>query len=156
MLTTRILIARHLDRRPEELSRGELQAAGDQLDEERGGAWVVEEVAAMRGTTDVPVVVDAIRNAAQFEALRDLAETFHVHLRADPEILATRYEQRISLDPQLEFATLAGLRANPTEAAVEELATVADLVIDSGENDQAAMREKVLSELDRGGLTDAT
>lgn len=156
VLTTRTLIAHHLGRQSEELSRGELQAAGDRLDEERGGAWVAEEVAAMRGVTEILVVVDAIRNAGQLEALRELARTFHVHLRADPEILAARYEERIRLDPQLEFPNVAELRANPTEAAVEELATEADLVLDTGKDDQAATREAVLLGLDRGRLSDGT
>lgn len=144
VVTTRILIARHLDRQPDELSRSELQAAGEALDEERGGAWVAEKVAEMRRGLAAPVVVDAIRNAAQLDALRGVAETFHVHLRADPEILAARYERRISSDPQLEFPNFSELRANPTEAAVGELASEADLVLDSGEGDEGETKEAVL------------
>lgn len=147
VLTTRILIADHLSRRPEELSRAELQAAGDRLDREQDGAWVAEKVAALRGQVHGPVVVDAIRNHAQLEALCGLADTFHVHLRADIEILAARYEERISLSPQLEFPSLADLRANPTEATVEELAVRANLVLDTGRSEPAATRDAVLLQL---------
>lgn len=131
ILTTRLLIARHLGRRPEELSRGELQEAGDELDRERGGSWVAEEIAhLLRGDAEL-VVVDAVRNVDQLAAVRDVTTTFHVHLSADEATLCARYEERSRSNPQLEFPNFKGLRANPTEARVEELAQVADLVIDT-------------------------
>jgi len=108
---------------------------------------VAEKVAAMRSQVHGPVVVDAIRNYAQLEALCGLAATFHVHLRADTKILTARYEERISLSPTLEFPNLADLRANPTEAAVEELAVQANLVLDTGRSVPAATRDAVLLHL---------
>jgi RNase adaptor protein for sRNA GlmZ degradation len=144
-LTTRLLIARHLDRRPEELSRSELQEAGDELDRERGGAWVAEEIAELLGEGAALVVVDAVRNADQLAAVRDVADTLHVHLSADEATLAARYAERTRSNPQLEFPNFEGLRANPTEAQVEELASAADLVIDTGRLSAVQARNALLA-----------
>lgn len=131
ILTTRLLIADHLGRAPDELTRGELQRAGEELDEERGGTWVAERIADLsRGRASL-MVVDAVRNAEQLAALRAKAETLHVHLSADPDVLAARYEERRLANPQLEFTGFEDLRANPTEAQIEGLADLADLGIDT-------------------------
>lgn len=132
VLTTRLLIADHLGRGPDELTRGELQAAGEALDLERGGAWVAEGVAGLAAGADELIVVDAVRNLDQLATLREERFTSHVHLTADPEVLADRYAIRSRNNPQLEFPDLQGLRASPTEARVEELAHVADLELDTG------------------------
>lgn len=131
ILTTRLLIADHLNRAPDELTRGELQQAGERLDEERGGAWVAEEVANLAQGSASLVVVDAVRNAQQLAAMRAEATTFHVHLAANPVVLAARYAARSLASPQLEFPGFEELRANPTEAQVEGLADLADLAIDT-------------------------
>ena len=131
VLTTRLLIARLLDRRPDELTRGELQTAGDELDRERGGAWVAEEIGELLVERPGLVVIDAVRNADQLAAVRDVAATFHVHLSADEATLAARYAERSRSNPQLEFPNFESLRANPTEAQVEELVELADLTIDT-------------------------
>lgn len=135
ILTTRLLIADHLKRAPDELTRGELQRAGEELDRQRGGAWVAEQIAGFaRGDAPV-VVIDAARNAQQLAALRIEARTLHVHLTADSEVLARRYTERSLATPQLEFPEFEELRINPTEAQVETLADLADLAIDTSHTD---------------------
>jgi adenylosuccinate synthase len=151
ILTTRLLIADHLGRAPDELTRGELQRAGEELDEERGGAWVAECVADLsRGNASL-MVVDAVRNAEQLAALRAKAGTLHVHLSADPDVLAARYAERRLANPQLEFTGFEDLRANPTEAQVEGLADLADLAIDTARADAEATLRKVTNVLGQRG-----
>jgi adenylosuccinate synthase len=147
VLTTRLLIARFLDRRPEELSRAQLQEAGDRLDLERGGGWVADEIAVLRlGEPDL-IVVDSIRNAEQLAEVRAVSDAFHVHLRADEAILAARYAERSRSNPQLEFPDFNGLRSNLTEAHVEGLGRGADLLLDTGGADAAETRSAVLGVL---------
>jgi adenylosuccinate synthase len=113
--------------------RGELQAAGDSLDSETGGAWVAEAVAEKASSMDdnAILLVDAARISAQVEKLRERFgdRVFHVHLHANEALLERRYLAR---DPKhKEFATYAEVRANGTEAAVGSLAGIADLVLDA-------------------------
>jgi adenylate kinase family enzyme len=137
ILTTRQLIARHLSRRPEEMRRSELQEAGDQLDRQLGGAWVANEIATLRGNSVGVIAVDSIRNVDQLAAVRNVAKTLHVHLTANNTTLATRYAERSRSSPQFEFPSFEELRANSTEAQTEDLANVADLILDTGMLDKA-------------------
>ena len=149
ILTTRLLIADHLGRDPVELTRGELQRAGEELDEERGGAWVAERVADLSHGNSSLVVVDAVRNPEQLAALRAKAGTLHVHLAADSDVLAARYTERRLANPQLEFTGFEDLRANPTEAQIEGLADLADLAIDTTRADAEATLRAVTNILGR-------
>jgi adenylosuccinate synthase len=144
ILTTRLLISDHLGYGADELSRGELQKAGDVLDEERGGAWVAEGVEALVGNAGTLIVVDAVRNFGQLVALREERLMSHIHLTADPDVLANRYAERSRNNPQLEFADLQSLRANPTEANVETLARFADLELDTGATEADAILRAVM------------
>ncbi len=150
VLTTRSLIAHHLGRPAEVLSRSELQEAGDELDRKRGGSWVAAGVKELRDGAAALVVVDAVRNARQLEALAAEIECLHVHLNAEDATLAARYAERIRANPQLEFRGFAQLRANRTEAQVKELAGLAGLAIDTSCFDPAETLARVLLRLDQG------
>ena len=150
ILTTRLLIADHLGRDPDELTRGELQKAGEELDEERGGAWVAERTEELAGEEGGLLVVDAIRNHHQLVALREEGSALHVHLTADPNVLGHRYAERSRNNPQLEFPDLESVRANPTEARVEGLSLFADLELDTGVMDANDVLGAVLEVLARG------
>jgi shikimate kinase len=149
VLTTRLLIAAHLNRAADELSRAELQQAGDLLDRERGGAWVAEGVLELGMGAGGLAIVDAVRNAEQLAALRLEADTLHVHLSSDESTLAQRYNERSRLNPQLEFAGFEDLRANRTEAEVERLGALADLRIDTSELDAEEAERVVRRVLDQ-------
>lgn len=127
---------------PEE--RGALQAAGERLDRETAGSWVADDVE--KRVRDLPadaiVLVDAVRIAAQVEHLRAKfgEKVWHVHLTASEAVLAQRYLTR---PPQLrEFGTYQELRNSGTEAAISELAKVADVCIltDTGQPASIAVR----------------
>lgn len=115
------------------LDRAALQRAGERLDKETGGAWVVNGLT--RRLTSLPddarVLVDSVRLIAQVEAIQRAfgQRVVHVHLTASDEDLARRYGARETA--MQELGSYAAVRADPTEAAVEDLARVADVVIDT-------------------------
>lgn len=115
------------------LERGALQAAGDALDEESGGAWIAQDlsqpVAAL--PHDARILVDAVRRTDQVETLRRAfgQRVVHVHLTAPDDVLAIRYRERNAT--MTELASYEAVRVNATEAAVGTLAADADIVIDT-------------------------
>ena len=84
------------------LGRKSRQRAGQRLDREYGGAWVVEglqrkvDSCATGQTPKGLYVVDAVRTLGQIEAIRRAyaAEVHHIHLTATEEELHKRYELR--------------------------------------------------------------
>lgn len=113
--------------------RGALQAAGDQLDGDTGGAWVADAVAERehQEASDAVLLLDSARILPQVAALRTRwgERVFHVHLHAEDEVLSRRY---LSRPPHLkEFATYEEVRVNATEASVGALREIADLVLDT-------------------------
>jgi len=122
-----------LARKGTELDRAALQKAGEALDRETGGVWVAHDLS--RPVTDLPdharILVDSVRLATQVEGIRRAfgQRVVHVHLTAPESVLSDRYAARIT--PMREFPTYADVRADPTEAAIDTLAQIADIVIDT-------------------------
>jgi adenylosuccinate synthase len=117
--------------------RGPLQEAGDSLDRETDGQWVASTVAT-RARAFAPggiVIVDSVRIPKQGEHLRIAFRESckHVHLTASMGVLVDRFLKRKAADDPAvrEFATYDKARANPTEAQIGRLASIADLVIDT-------------------------
>jgi adenylosuccinate synthase len=113
--------------------RAALQAAGDALDNETGGAWVAEGVKEFLDTHDEPeiLLVDAVRINLQIDHLRRAFrdKVVHIHLTASAEVLSRRYQER---PPELrEFETYEEVRASATERAVANLTSVADVVVNT-------------------------
>jgi adenylosuccinate synthase len=123
-----------------DLDRAALQKAGEGLDQKTRGAWVARELTRVltqpaAGQPEVAehgrVLVDSVRLATQVEAIRKAfgQRVVHVHLTAPEHELARRYELRQTR--MREFASYAEMRADPTEASVDDLRQVADIVIDT-------------------------
>lgn len=139
---------------PEE--RGALQRAGEQLDRDTDGMWVAQDLRpyAQKASPETIILLDAARIERQVYHLRQQYgdKVFHLHLTASDGILAERYANR---DPQIkEFSTYAELRNSPTEAAVNELARVADFVVDAGRTTPESVAARVATRL--GYLPNAT
>jgi adenylosuccinate synthase len=119
----------------EEPTRAALQRVGAGLDDETGGRWVVDRLS--RRIFDAPqslVIVDAARIAGQIEGLRQAfgREVKHVHVTASRETCAARYEERRLAGGEVtEAATYEDVMADPTERAVDDLAPMADIAIDT-------------------------
>jgi len=130
LVKTKQLIANSLGEN--DPGRLELQEEGDKLDRRTGGRWVVDELTklVLVAPEDAAFIVDSVRIVKQVEAIRKaFPAVTHVHLTALPSVLEERYSKRIAGtngSPSYEDA-----RKNPTERNVENLAAIADIVIDT-------------------------
>lgn len=139
--------------------RKALQHYGEELDRRTAYTWVAQDLAPR--VAELPdrsvIVIDAIRVRDQ---LTSLQRTFgrritHVHLTADLAHLAARYRDRGRASGLSEPASYDLVRADPTEAAIEDLADCADVLIDTAANDPAdvlvrcAARVGLLPQLNR-------
>jgi adenylate kinase family enzyme len=118
-------------------NRGRLQELGDQLDRETGETWVAK--AAFEHSQSLRanglLIVDAVRTVGQIDALRVMfrCDVRHIHLTASDEVLERRYRERQEKSKEgTELPSFAQARANPTEAAIEELGKERDMKINTG------------------------
>ncbi len=131
-LSTREVLMTRLGGQPP--SRAALQKAGADWDEETGGAWVADRLGLSiwqaRERGDRVVIIDAVRIKGQVEALRAAfgRDVRHVHVTADRELCAARYAHREKKDFS-EAVSYEEVMSDPTEAAVEDLALLADLAL---------------------------
>ena len=129
--------------------REQLQRAGERLDRERGGTWVADALASL--IAPLPdgalVLVDAVRIEPQINAIRERfgARVTHVHLTTPRHELAERYRTRQG--EVRELASYDAVAANETESKVEELAKIADIVIDSYRNTKEDVLVRVAGHL---------
>jgi adenylosuccinate synthase len=103
------------------------------LDDETNGQWLAQALAReiSRLPDDCSVLVDSIRIEQQAEAIRVAfgARVVHIHLTAPANVLSDRYTNRT---PNVtELASYDQVRADKTEGSVENLALIADIVIDT-------------------------
>ena len=112
-----------------------MQLYGDRLDRDTKGRWVRD--ALRRQLTllgpnqqQASVVVDAVRKPEQIKAIRSYGySVVHIHLRAPLEVLAERYKVRNS--GLKELSSFSAVATNKTEARVEALERIADIVVDT-------------------------
>jgi adenylosuccinate synthase len=129
--TRQMLMRRHRGRD----DRGDLQKLGEKLDRDSGGSWVRDELS--REIWDLKdrdlAVIDAVRTREQIEFLRRsfARRVVHVHVTASDETLRKRYERRRRQRRRAELPSYDEVKANRTEAKIEELARDADVVINS-------------------------
>lgn len=152
VIKTRDLITRSMSGRKE--SRRALQLAGERLDKADGGAWVAAalsreiDASPERSTPSGLYVVDSVRIEGQVEAIRRAygAEVFHIHLKADPEVLRTRYVERSRVDDAgVEYDALKRSR---TERLIDDLARLADVVVDTGRCSEGGVLVRATALLD--------
>lgn len=120
--------------------RRALQSYGEELDRRTNGRWVAEDLGPV--VAQLPdraiVIVDAIRISEQLQALHEAfgRRITHIHLTAETSDLADRYTHRAPKFTELPDYEL--VRADPTEAAVPNLAPNADLLLDTSSMDPEA------------------
>jgi adenylosuccinate synthase len=116
-------------------TRAALQRIGAELDEATDGRWVADRLS--RRIFDAQerlVIVDSARVAGQIEGLRQAfgrGEVRHVHVTASRETCAMRYEERRSRSEVQEALSYEEVIADPTEAQVDSLGHMADILIDT-------------------------
>ncbi len=115
-------------------SRASLQKIGADLDQADGGQWVADRFSRtiFSDRRDL-FVIDSARIAGQLDGLRRAFgdEVRHVHVTASPDTCAERYEERRSRAEVEEAASYADVIADPTEAQVNTLGPMADVVVDT-------------------------
>lgn len=113
--------------------RGDLQAAGAELDKATDGRWVADEIAAMEATLgdDAVVLIDSVRVKKQIEHLRSkYGATFsHVHITASDEVLRSRFNGRKQNATAVVESDYDMAKSDPIEAAVDGLGEIADVKV---------------------------
>ena len=121
--------------RSDGLGRIDLQRKGDELDVQTNGRWVLDGLSRELRNLDQTksVVIDSVRTPEQIHAVRVAfgPAASHVHLTAPLEVLSERYEARKKSIDNTTVLSYAEVRENQTECAVDVLATIADVAIDS-------------------------
>lgn len=111
-----------------------LQTQGERLDRKSRGRWVLEELREWSNQLNASseVVVESVRITEQIQAIREAYGpiVIHVHLTAPFDELEQRFNKRRKQGRELDFK-YSEVRENPTEKQVEELAKIADIVIDT-------------------------
>lgn len=117
--------------------RRAMQKAGEQLDRETKGAWVLEALRKRLGadgdhSSDAVVVMDSVRIEGQIDAIRRGYgnRVLHLHLEASLATLTERYRQRPVTDIK-ELKNYGEVLSNATERSVNRLAAIADVVVSS-------------------------
>ena len=115
-----------------EQERRTLQLFGERLDKRTKGSWVRDGVDhAIRDVAPGSlVIVDSARIESQVEAIRAGygQAVVHVHLRAELSELEKRYRKRKATGLK-ELPSYAAVRRNKTEKRIDELAKIADIVV---------------------------
>jgi adenylosuccinate synthase len=133
--STRALLMPDLPKR-EEATRSTLQRVGAELDEKTDGRWVADRLSRPIYESGAELtIIDSARTAGQIEGLRRAfgREVKHVHITASEQTRAKRYEERRSRAEIVESANYEEVAADPTEAKIGDLASMADVVIDTDE-----------------------
>lgn len=115
------------------------QKLGHDLDEKKGGKWVLEyfqEQFEKDFSSSNLYLVDSVRIAKQIHHIREAYgyAVYHVHLEARPDTLRTRFFERgeiKSLSPAEQKTKYENYKSDETEKKVNELRTEADLIIDT-------------------------
>ena len=142
----------------EPATREILQRIGAEWDAQRTGrAWVADrlgrDIWRARERGHELIVVDAARIAGQVEGLRAAfgREVRHVHVTASRETCAARYAGRQAKQDFEEAADYATVLEDPTERAVDDLAPLADIVVDTDRDAEDDVLVRVAAQL---GLLD--
>ncbi|MEX2181323.1 MAG: adenylosuccinate synthetase [Gemmatimonadaceae bacterium] len=113
--------------------RSGLQLAGELLDKRTRGGWVSRELSKIALTLppDSLLIVDSVRIKEQIAAARQAfgPRVVHLHLTAPTLVLERRYRKRRTSMKELSSYKL--VQKNRTEAQIEQLAEIADVVIDT-------------------------
>ncbi len=131
-----------------------LQAAGERLDSETGGRWVADELKDViaRGQGARGIVVDAVLIPAQVAAIRNMAKrpVVHVHLTAPRHTLESRYANKRGGIQEAD--RYSDLLRSATEANVDQLSELADVVVDTSATPLQDEIDQVQRRLDQAAI----
>lgn len=116
------------------IDREILQNEGDKLDRQTHGKWVLDELNKWLEQQENAqgVIIDSVRIKEQIDFLKDCfwPHVVHIHLKAPKNVLENRYKSNKNgtLDKESDYNMV---KQNQTEKQIDELAKIADLVIDT-------------------------
>jgi adenylosuccinate synthase len=126
--------------------RPEFQAFGDHLDE-NVPTWL-STAAIAQSLTGANLVIDSVRREDQIESLREVfGRVVHVHLEAEPGSLRERFEKRGDID------NYERIKAQRTEAQVNNLRSIADLVVNTSRSEPRDVEVRLDAFLNRSEVT---
>lgn len=112
------------------LSREDLQSFGAELEAGTAGSWLGVAAASVVSEQSVSVVVDAARTKLQLASVRELVgDVIHVHLVASRAVLEQRFGTREK--DLIEASSLAKALDHEVERQTDELAALADMLLDT-------------------------
>ena len=130
-------------------TRSALQLAGEQLDAETNGGWVVGALtdAIIGFPDDAVVALDSVRTHNQIEALRaEFRDKIrHVHLKAARFVRERRYNKR--REATFEETSFEQASQHKVEMAVPELEAFANVVIDTNTIDAPSVLARAVAGL---------
>lgn len=111
-----------------------LQAEGERLDKRNRGRWVLDELTKLISQNPLitELIIDSVRIEEQISAIREAfgSIVIHVHLTAPMNELEQRYYKRRETGREKDFK-YSEVKENKTEKQIENLAKIADIVIDT-------------------------
>ena len=139
VVSARSLVAQAAEQAGGEVTRESLQEIGRELERSTGGGWLADAAAACRSGR---VVIDSARTPAQVRAVRDLpGSALVVYLTASLDERRKRFLQRS--DPLDGGRRFEQVLAGELSDSIEEVASIADLVLDTDDLDRAAVHRIV-------------
>ena len=132
------------------VSRENLQAIGDSLDNETDCSWLVNEVVVPwlnRNSEHSRWIIDSVRKKRQVEhfSAKFGDGSQHVHITAEERIVRQRFEMRRSEDEYRQYErTYDEHVLHPNEVSSRSLRLAADYVIDYSEIDAAEASSTIL------------
>lgn len=144
ILKTREILVKKTD----SVVRKSLQRAGDDLDKETNGQWVLDELSKIiRSENEKKMfLVDSVRIKEQVDFVREAyGNVIHVHLTAPVGTLSERYAKRTNGKSKNE--SYSKVRKNKTEANIDALIDTADVVINTARCTAADVLSRVVGHL---------
>ncbi|MHB1492902.1 MAG: adenylosuccinate synthetase [Thermoplasmataceae archaeon] len=135
----------------QQIDRKILQDKGDKLDVETGGKWVIDALEKwINLQKDIQgVIVDSVRIKEQIAHINEFfgPHVTHIHLTAPKGDLEHRFKtrQQNGLDKEMDYNKV---KQNQTEKQIEELSSIADLVIDTKRSTKRDVLTRAISYID--------
>lgn len=136
---TRVATRKFLEERAKlkglDVTRQALQRMGDELDQETGGVWVLDQIEAAAATLSqsTSLLLDSVRRDFQINRARERwpSRVSYVHLIVPRAVARERYDsRRIGDMASDQFVSFDEAKQSETEQHAETLAALADLVLD--------------------------
>lgn len=134
------------------INRTTLQEEGDELDRKTNGKWVLDEMNIWERKNEIQkgAIVDSVRIREQVDYIKEhfWPRVIHIHLTAPDYELKSRYDNRKTSNSLDTESSYHKVKQNQTESQAEDLAKIADLVIDTKRSSEEDVLIRATSYID--------